>query len=421
MLVFVSFVFCLAILVNPAYAKVKLTIASGPHPVQKQQIEWMKKWASSKPDVDVQIQILSYDIYFAKVSNAIQATKGEYDMVWHNDDWGAAWMNYLAYLDDVKGFKNIAPHLWNLCWAAPDGRPTGIPFVATDAGMFYRKDLISTPPKTWQEIQDVSIKLQKEGKVKWGYVSGMKYPHDYKSFLAFMWSNLGDIIYPPFERDNKVLEMFGWQPFVTDIRVIEMLEFWWDQIHVHKTCPRDNIAYSRTAAMAIFQAGDSAMYGADSLKYGEVNDPAKSKVAGKVGFVSFPSGPRGNGGLSWDVCWGWAIPNNIPAEHKKYAKELLGYLITEEVQVDLWKKLGGIPIAPAVRKDLGKTDPLFNEFAKGTFGAPVLVAAAHYYPKWPKIHSVFTDHCVKALMGKREDIPKVMQQCDAEMRSVFAE
>lgn len=416
-----SLIFCLTVLVNPAFAKVTLKIASGPHPVQKQQIEWMKKWADARPDVDVQIQILSYDIYFAKVSNAIQAPKGEYDVVWHNDDWGAAWMNYMEYVDDVKDFDKIAPYLWNLCWKAPNGRSTAVPFVSTAAGTFYRKDLISDPPKTWKEVQEVGMKLQKEGKVKWGYVSGMKFPHDYKSFLAFMWTNLGDILYPPFERDNEVLAMFGWQPFVTDIRVIEMVEFWWDQIHVHKTCPKDNIGYSRTAAMAIFQAGDSAMYGADALKYGEVNDPAKSKIAGKVGIAPFPSGPRGNGGLSWDVCWAWGIPENSGPEKKKAAKELLGYLIGEDVQVDMWKKLGGIPISPVVRKNLGETDSLFNEFAQATFQAPVLVASAGYYPEWPRIHSIFADYCNKALMGKREDIPKVMEQCDAEMRRVFAE
>jgi len=154
-----SLIFCLSALVSPTIAKVTLKIGSGPHPVQKQQIEWMEKWAAARPDVDVQIQILSYDIYFAKVSTAIQASKGEYDLVWHNDDWGAAWMNFMEYVDDVKDFEKIAPYLWNLCWKAPNGRSTAVPFVSTAAGMFYRKDLIADPPKTWKEVQEVGKKL----------------------------------------------------------------------------------------------------------------------------------------------------------------------------------------------------------------------------------------------------------------------
>ena len=421
LIILLSCIVCLALSATPAFSKVTLTIASGPHPVQKHQIEWMERWADSHPDVEVKVVILSYDVYFAKVSNALQAPKGEYDIVWHNDDWGAAWMNYMEYVDDVKNFDKIEAYLWNLCWMDTNGRPTAVPFIATCAGMFYRKDLIPNPPKTWQEVQDVSLKLQKEGKVKWGYVSGMKFPHDYFTFLPFMWANLGDILYPPFERDNKVLKMFGWQPMVTDIRVIEMLNWFWDQIHETKTIPPDNVSYSRDAAGAIFMAGDSAMYGQDALYYGTLNDPNKSKIAGKIGIAPFPSGPRGNGGLSWDVCWGWGIPKNIDPEKKKAAKELLGYLLDEKVQVDMWQKTGGIPVSQVVRTKLQESDPLFREFAKATFDAPVLVASAHYYPKWPKIHSIFADYCIKAMMGKREDIPKIMEQCDEEMRKVYAE
>ena len=145
LMIFALCVVCLTFMAAPAFAKVVLSIASGPHPVQKHQIEWMKKWADSNPDVDVKIAILSYDVYFAKVSNAIQAPNGEYDVVWHNDDWGAAWMNHMEYVDDVKNFEKIAPHLWNLCWMAPNGRSTAVPFIGTSAGMFYRKDLISDP------------------------------------------------------------------------------------------------------------------------------------------------------------------------------------------------------------------------------------------------------------------------------------
>jgi ABC-type glycerol-3-phosphate transport system substrate-binding protein len=410
----------LGLAVCPALGEVKLKIASGPHPVQKHQIKWMEKWALLNPDVEVEPIILSYDVYFTKVSNAIQSSKCEYDFVWHNDDWGAAWMNHMEYVDDVKHFDNVPQHLWNLCFKDKNGRSTAVPFIGTSGAMFYRKDLISTPPKTWKETQELGMKLQKEGKTKWGYVASMKYPHAYFTFLPFMWANLADISYPPFVRDSEMLEMFGWQTMVTDVRVVEMLEFWWDQMHRYKTAPRDMVSYSRDAAGAIFMAGDCAMYANDTQYYGTLNDPQKSKVAGKVGIAPFPCGPHGNGPLSWDVAWAWAVPRNISAEKKKAAKDLLGYLLGEEIQVDMWKKTGGIPTSVNVRSALKKSDPLFAEFAKATFDAAVLVAAAHYYPKWPQVHSIFTDYCIKAVSGKKEDIGKVMEECAAELGSVYA-
>ncbi len=407
----------LCFMVNTSWAApVELKIAFQPYTIHNQQVKWMQKWAETRKDVKVTPVPISYEIYYTKVSNALQSGKSEYDVVWHNDDWGAGWMNYLEYVDDVKDFKTINPFLWELCFKDKNGRSTGMPFIGTDALMFYRTDLIKSPPKTWKEVQDISISLQKEGKAKWGYVAGMKFPHAYFGFLAFMWANMGDLWVPAFERDNAKLAANGWTPMVDKPEVVEMLEFWWDQIHTYKTVPPDNISYSRTAAQAIFMAGESAMLGEDSLKYGDLNDPAKSKVVGKIGVAPFPYGPHGKGPLSWDVCWGWAIPKSISADKKKAAKELLGYLLSDDVQIDLWKTTGGIPVTGKVREKLSKSDPLFRDFAKATFQAPVLVASAYYYPKWPESHSIFTDYCVKAMMGKREDIKKIMGDCAAELK-----
>ena len=51
-------------------------------------------------------------------------------------------------------------------------------------------------------------------------------------------------------------------------------------------------AYDRNEANAIFMAGDAAFTVADSLWWGTFNDPAKSKIAGKVAAARFPLGPE---------------------------------------------------------------------------------------------------------------------------------
>ena len=415
-----SFIFCLGILASPANAKVKLRVVYQPFTIHNQQVKWMQEWAKKNPDIEIEPVPLAYELYYPKVSTAIQASRCEYDIVWHNDDWGMAWIEFMEPVDDVENFKAVPRHLWDIFWAdEKHPRASAVPFIGTSAGMFYRKDLIPNPPKTWKEVEAVSLKLMKEGKVKFGYLGGVKYPHAYFTLLAFMWSNQGDILYPPFERRNDILAKNGWKPFVTDVTMIEVLEFWWDQIHKTKTVPADFVGYTRTAAMAIFQAGDCAMVGEDALKYGDVNDPAKSKVAGKVGLTSFPYGPHGKGPLSWDVPWGWGIPKSIPEENKKAAKKVIGYMLSDEVQLDMWKTTGGIPVTTHLREKLFQTDPLFKEFAMATYKAPVLVMSAHYYPAWPQVHSIWNDYCIKALMGAKKDIKKVMVQCEEELKKVF--
>jgi ABC-type glycerol-3-phosphate transport system substrate-binding protein len=416
----VSFIFCLGTLASGAAAKVRLRVVYQPFTIHNQQVKWMQEWTKKNPDVEIEPVPLAYELYYPKVSTAIQAPKCEYDIVWHNDDWGMAWIEFMEPVDDVENFKLVPRHLWDIFWAdAKHPRATAVPFIGTSAGMFYRKDLIPNPPKTWKEVEAISLKLMKEGKVKFGYLGGVKYPHAYFTLLPFMWANQGDILYPPFERRNDILAKNGWKPFVTDVTMIEMLEFWWDQIHKTKTVPADFVGFTRTAAMAIFQAGDCAMFGEDALKYGDVNDPAKSKVAGKVGLASFPYGPHGKGPLSWDVPWGWGIPKNIPEENKKAAKRVIGYMLSDEVQLDMWKTTGGIPVTTHLREKLFQTDPLFKEFALATYKAPVLVMSAHYYPAWPQVHSIWNDYCVKALMGEKKDIKKVMSQCEEELKTVF--
>ena len=51
-------------------------------------------------------------------------------------------------------------------------------------------------------------------------------------------------------------------------------------------------AYDRNEANAVFMAGDAAFTVADSLWWGQFNDPAKSKIAGKVAAARFPLGPN---------------------------------------------------------------------------------------------------------------------------------
>ena len=72
----------------------------------------------------------------------------------------------------------------------------------------------------------------------------------------------------------------------------QTVEYWWDAINTHKIAPRGMPAYDRNEANAIFMAGDAAFTVADSLWWGTFNDPAKSKVAGRVAAARFPLGPN---------------------------------------------------------------------------------------------------------------------------------
>ncbi|OYY58789.1 MAG: ABC transporter substrate-binding protein, partial [Rhizobiales bacterium 35-66-30] len=113
-------------------------------------------------------------------------------------------------------------------------------------------------PKTWDDLVKVSQKLQKEGKVKWGYVGGMTFTNTFFSFWWSLWNNNCDVYAPAYERDNAVLSKNGWKPMTADACQVQTAEFWWDALHKNNISPPGMSTYSRDEANAIFQAGDAA-------------------------------------------------------------------------------------------------------------------------------------------------------------------
>ena len=108
--------------------------------------------------------------------------------------------------------------------------------------------------------------------------------------------------------------------------------------------PRGMPAYDRNEANAVFMAGDAAFTVATRCGGRTFNDPAKSKVAGKVGRTRFPLGPNRKEPFAWDDIWGWAIPKSISPERKKLAKQMLNaMMLDEEGQIKLWKATGAPP------------------------------------------------------------------------------
>jgi ABC-type glycerol-3-phosphate transport system substrate-binding protein len=406
----------------------RLSIAYMPHPIHEQQLKWMKKWGEMK-GVEIRPTPISYEVYVEKLTASFLARSQEYDIIWHNDDWGQLWGAFMEPLEDVRTLGAMDRKVLvdpAMLWRQPDGKraATALPFNETLGVFFYRKDLISEAeyPKTWADLVRVSQRLQREGKVKWGFVGGMKYPHTWFTLLWSLWTNDCDLFAPYNERDNEALGKNDWKSMLSEKCAREALEFWWDNINTHKISPPALVSYTRTEADGIFMAGESFMTMNDTPLYSKYNDPNASKVAGKVAFGRFPLGPSSTRkGLAWRAAWFWAVPKAIAPEQKKLAKELLTWLgETQEAQLDIWKTAAGIPPITSAQVALAKGDPLFVQLKSILIDAPYHIVPAYYFKQWPEVHATFSDVASKALIGKREDIPKALadgaQKLSAIMR-----
>jgi ABC-type glycerol-3-phosphate transport system substrate-binding protein len=321
------------------------------------------------------------------------------------------WKKLVETTDDVPGMDTVTKSTL-LSFYDDEGKVTVVPMVHTINTFFYRKDLLSENevPKTWDELVTVSQRLQREGKVKWGYVGGMAMNYTWHSFWWTMWSNHCDVFMPIYERKNDALEKAGWKPALDQPCTRDYMNFWWDALFKHKISPEAMTSYTGDDALAVFMAGDAAFTVNDTNLYGIFNNPEKSKIVGKVGMAAWPMGPRMKEHVAYDDIWGWAIPKGVSAEHKKIAKELLGAILSDkQTQISLWKQTGGPPPNTTVWPELAKTDPVFAEEKRAVFDHVNKFHAAYYTPKWPAIHKAYSDVVIGALRGRREDIPKALE------------
>jgi ABC-type glycerol-3-phosphate transport system substrate-binding protein len=397
---------------SAAQAPKEIRVGYQPNPIQDASLAMMEKWGA-KHGVKITKIPNSYGVYVEKMTASLTSNSDQYDVIWHNDDWGQLWKKLLEPMDDVPGLKfadkwGMDPIIFN----NDEGKTTVVPLGHTFGAFFYRTDLLKEGevPKTHAELVTVSKKLQEAKKVKFGYVGAMAMNHTWFTWFWTMWTNECDVLLPVYNRDNPTLAKQGWKSGMTEPCMREIAEYWWDAINTHKISPKGMPAYDRNEANAVFMAGDAAFTVADSVYWATFNDPAKSKIAGKVGITYFPLGPRRKDHFSWNDIWGWAVPKSISPERKKLAKQLLNdMMMDEEGQLELWKRTGAPPPNTHVWEKIAKDDEFMRQLKKFNMDIKRKAHSAYYFEKWPAVHKAFNDAATKAVTGDRKDIPKALE------------
>ena len=402
----------LALVGSTAHAQQKeLKVGYMKNPIQDASLDMMEKWAKAN-NIKLTKIPMAYSVFMEKVTATLTSGNDQFDVIWHNDDWGQLWKKWLETTDDVKNIETAAKWPLDAFWN-DDKKLTVVPMAHTVGTFFYRKDLIAEKdvPKTFDELVKVGQQLQKDGKVKWGYVGGMSMNNTWFSLWWTMWANNCDIFHPLFERDNDKLKASGFKPAIADPCHREVVEFWWDALKTHKISPEAMTSYGRNEANAIFMAGEAAFTLVDSTHFGEFNDPKRSKIVGKVGMAPFPVGPRAKQPTSWNEIWGWGIPKGVPADRKVLAKQMLSAVMAdEEGQVAMWKATGGPPPNVKLWDKIANQDPDFRSLLNAVFNQKPVAHSAYYFAEWPAVHKAYSDTVIRALSGKREDIQKVLEE-----------
>ena len=216
-----------------------------------------------------------------------------YDLLLMDVTWTAKYAaaGWLLPLDDWLGPEPLAPlaagaRAGNII----DGKLWRMPMVADMGLLYWRTDLMAAPPRTPTELVAISERLQRQGKVRWGYVwQGRQYEGLSCVFLEMLrgfggnWESSGEGLGTP---------------------AATKAASWLRQLIVKGISPAAVANFAEPEALQSFEAGEAAFMRNWPYAWQELQGPS-SRVAGKVGVTMMvaevgepPAATQGSWGLS---------------------------------------------------------------------------------------------------------------------------
>lgn len=191
----------------------------------------------------------------------------------------------------------------------------GIPFGSETSVLAYRKDIFEKhglkTPETYDELLDVTCRIPKLEDGMGGMASRAASGHQASHAFLLHLAPLGGRVF-----DDE------WNPIINNDAGVAAA----NALKTIVDCgPEGSQTFGPAEAAASFSQGKSAMF-MDSIAFAAgFEDPAKSKVAGKVGYALHPEGVRRG---SQTGGFGIAIPRN--AQNKEAAFLLMQWLTSKE-------------------------------------------------------------------------------------------
>ncbi|MDR6125288.1 multiple sugar transport system substrate-binding protein [Bacillus sp. SLBN-46] len=254
----------------------------------------------------------------------------------------------------------------------------------TDAGvLFYRSDIVKTPPKTWDEL----IQMSKDGSGKngteYGFVyQGKQFEGLVTNYLEFLWGNGGQVL-----KGNKAV--------VNSPEAVEALQFMVDLVKKEKVSPEGVTTYETEDSRRLFTEGKSVFLRNWPYVWAKSSE-AESKISGKVGIAPMPKGPNGDTGAA--TLGGWNLAISKFSKNQDAAWKFIEFAISEEGQKINAVDGGRIPTLEKLFNDdqVLQKNPHFKDFL------PVFLQAKPrpVSPQYPAISEKLQIHVHNALTGQ---------------------
>ncbi|WP_283130751.1 extracellular solute-binding protein [Enterovibrio norvegicus] len=266
----------------------------------------------------------------------------------------------------------------------PTGALFGIPFGSETSVLGYRKDIFDKHgikvPETYEELLETSCKIQDLEPDMVGLASRGKSGHQTSHAFLLHLAPLGGRVFDE-----------NWKPTLNSPEAIQA----GNALKTILECgPEGGTSFGLSEAKNAFLQGKAAMYLDTTVVAGEVDDPQKSKVVGKVAWAKHPMGVKH---ASQTGGFGIAIPKN--AQNKEAAFLLMQWLTSKETD----KKIalaGGNPSRFSTHQD---SDVIAKFPQMEIFGEALKDADPDWrpiIPVWGQINTELGTNLSKAMTGE---------------------
>ncbi|WP_413726473.1 extracellular solute-binding protein [Sodalis sp. RH16] len=282
------------------------------------------------PDIDVNLEFVPYEALHDKIVAARGAGGNGYDVVLFDAIWPAEFYKF-GLLQDVtpriNGDDSKKIFSGAMSTVTYKDKIWGLPWILDTKYLYYNKAMltkagITTPPQTWEQVEQQSEILKQKGIVK--------YP------LVWSWSQAEALICDY----TTLVQAFGGE-FTqqgkfnfTNPGALKAVTYMKETLDKGLTNPNSR-EYLEEDVRKSFSNGDAAFALNWTYMYNMANDPKQSKVAGDVGIVPAPGGKAGDvSGVNGSMGLGIAKAS----QHPEQAWQYITYMVSQPVQ-DKYAKL----------------------------------------------------------------------------------
>jgi len=332
---------------------------------------------AANPNIKVKMVVLSTDStqYGQQLQQRFIASSSTPDVVEIDETHVATYAKagWLAPLDDLK--PDAGAFLPTAVRAGTyNGKTVALPWFVNTEGLFYRTDLVPTPPTTPDElVSQARAAMAKDPSIKYGLAfEGAKYEGVITSFMVMQGA-------------------FGGKLDPANLATPEnqkALEFMRDTIHKYKISPEAVTGWKEGDVQQAFTSGQAVFATNWPFVFGTAKGTA---VENKIGFVPF-LGKGATLGVE-------TLAINAKSKHKDAAFKLLQYLSSTDAQVQRAIKTGNPPAVSAAYNDA-----LFSSaaFFKQVQPVAAVAVARPGSPDYPKISAELQTMFSAVLSGLAE-------------------